>query len=410
MRPTQRLLAALALIASCFFCGCGSDDDAAAPVWTAAWAAAPYELREARQYADLTIRQIMRTTIGGQRVRVRISNRLSEDQIELAAVSLARSVDGALTTERPLPVLFNGDPTVTLAAGESRLSDPVAISVAPLTELALSFYLLDSTEIGTAHGTALRNAFFAPGNQTLQESLTDAFPNMGWWLLSGLEVEADPQPQVVVALGDSITDGFGAREVDGSWPERMAARVGGRYAVLNAGIDGNRILREGNPAFGPSALNRFDFDVLQQAGASVVVILEGINDLQAPAVPQVFRDNPPSPRVDSEDLIAGFRQLIRRARDAGLMVVGGTLLPYVTLDRLIEDGERERTAFNDWVRTSDELDAFIDFDAATRDPADPQRLLPEYDSGDGLHPSDAGYQAMADAAFAVLDPLLQSGS
>jgi lysophospholipase L1-like esterase len=185
----------------------------------------------------------------------------------------------------------------------------------------------------------------------------------------------------------------------------LANLIGGDVAVLNAGISGNRLLRQGDSFFGDSALARFDADVLGQRGVGMLVFQEGINDLQAPALAPAFGDDPPSPPVDSADLIAGTRQIIARARTASLQVVGGTLLPYEQLESLVEGAENERAEFNRWIRESGEFDAVIDFDAIMRDADHPRRLDPRYDSGDGLHPNDAGYQAMAAAAFAVLEDL-----
>ncbi len=396
-RPT---VAATLLVALVY--GCAGDSDH--PQWIGTWSAAQHANDSPRRVENQTIRQVVRTSVGGERVRVRLSNLFGTTPLQIDAASLARSAgEASVEPDSLVHLAFGGEPTVVIAPGAEVTSDPVDVAVTPLEELALSLYFAAPVALGTSHSIALRNAFVSDGNQTLAESLPSASTIGSWFVITGLEVMQRPPPRVIVAIGDSITDGFGSRQPNGSWPERLAQRLEGRASVLNSGISGNRILRTGLATFGPSALERFERDVLRQPGATTVIVQEGINDLQAPAVPAVFGDDPPSPPVTSDELIAGLREIIARARNAGLTVIGGTLLPYPPLSLLIDGGEVTRTEVNLWIRESGEFDAVIDFDAALRDPDNPQQMFPEYDSGDTLHPSDAGYQAMANAAFEVLD-------
>jgi lysophospholipase L1-like esterase len=248
----------------------------------------------------------------------------------------------------------------------------------------------------------LRESFFVPGDQSSAAALTGISRRGSWFVLVGVDVETSDRPEVIVALGDSITDGFGAREVGGSWPERLAQMLGGTASVINAGISANRILRAGRPSAGPSALTRFDDDVLATPGVTTLIVLEGINDIQSPGVPAIFGDDPPAPRLTSADVIAGLTELAERGRAAGLRVVGGTLLPVRILPILVADGNTVRTEVNEWIRTTDLFDAVIDFDAVMADPGFPAAIRREFDSGDTIHPNDAGYHAMAEAARAVL--------
>lgn len=380
---------------------CGSSDGA--PRWLATWSAAPHTEDTPLVVEDTTLRQELRTSIGGDRIRVRLSNRFGTTplRIEAATVGVANGAASVAATSIE-PIEFSGERTVGIAPGSEVVSDPVDLSPPALETLSVSLFFAQRTPLAATHGTALRESYFAAGNQTEAPELSSFSRRGSWLVLIGVDVETTDRPEVIVALGDSITDGFGAQQVNGSWPERLAALFGGSASVVNAGIDGNRVLRTGKAAFGPSALTRFDADVLSQSGATTLVILEGINDIQAPSVPFIFGDERPVTRVTSAELIAGLAELAVRARSAGLSVVGGTLLPYRFLTNLIDDGEIVRSEVNEWIRNSGTFDAVIDFEAAVRDPHMPTQMLPEFDSGDTLHPSDAGYQAMAEEALATL--------
>jgi lysophospholipase L1-like esterase len=242
----------------------------------------------------------------------------------------------------------------------------------------------------------MRNAWLAPGNQVAAQQLADATGFHSYLWLAGVDVLADDQAATIVAFGDSITDGFSVTmDSDRAWPSVLARRLGAQKqiaprAVINMGISGNRVLKEGA---GSSALARFDRDVLSRPGAKSVVLLEGINDIGFSSIPGL----PASEKVTAAQIITGYRMLIARAHLHGLVIIGGTLTAFEGVPTFTEQGETMRQEVNRWIRESGEFDAVVDFDAATRDPAAPRKLKAEYDSGDHIHPNDAGNQAMAEA-------------
>lgn len=382
---------------------CGGGGDTREARWLATWGAAPHGRDNPLRVENATLRQEIRTSIGGKRVRVRLSNRFGAAPLRIDAATIAVAAgDASIDATTLAAIEFEGKRTVEIAPGVDILSDPVDLAPASLQTLSVSLYFEAEATLAATHGTALRESFFVHNDQTNAAALTNITRRTAWFVLVGVEVETTARPEVFVALGDSITDGSGAREVGGSWPERLAEHFGGTASVVNAGISGNRILRSGNAGMGPSALSRFDDDVLAPAGVTTLIILQGINDIQAPGVPSIFGDNPPAPRLSSADVIAALTELTDRARAAGLRVVGGTLLPFRFLPLVIPDGDTIRREVNEWIRIGGVFDAVIDFDAAVSDPEFPSSILRDYDSGDTLHPSDAGYQVMAEAAFAVL--------
>ncbi len=386
-------------------CGGGGDD--AEERWYATWGVAPHAQDTPLKVQNTTLRQEIRIGIGGERVRVRLSNRFGTDPLRIDAATIAVAADSAAVIDPTTieAIEFGGESGVEIAPGDDVLSDPVELSPTSRATLSLSLYFSGEATLAATHGTALRPSFFAHDDRSRDVDLASTSRRNSWFVLVGVEVETRDRQEVFVALGDSITDGFGAREVGGSWPERLSELLGGAATVVNAGISGNRILRAGGAGFGPSAIQRFDDDVLVPAGVTTLIVQEGINDIQAPGVPAVFGDDPPAPRLTSADVIAGLAEIAERGRAAGLRVVGGTLLPYRILPIVVADGETVRTEVNEWIRTSDAFDAVIDFDAAVSDPELPSAMRRDYDSGDTLHPNDAGYQAMAEAALAVLDTL-----
>lgn len=389
----------LLLLASCGGGSAGTEER-----WLATWGAAPHAQDAPLQVENSTLRQEIRTSIGGERVRVRLSNRFGPDplRIDAATIAVAAAGDADIDVTTIEAIEFDGERNVEIAPGVDVLSDPIDLSPNSLETLSVSLYFGARATLAATHGTALRESFFVPGDQSRAVALTDISRRSAWFVLVGVEVETRDRPEVFVALGDSITDGFGAREVGGSWPERLAELLGGTASVINAGISGNRILRTGVAGFGPSALSRFDADVLAPAGVTTLIVLEGTNDIQAPGVPMIFGDVPPSPRLTSADVIAGLTELAERGRAAGLRVIGGTLLPVRILPLVVADGDMVRTEVNEWIRTTDVFDAVIDFDAVVLDPGFPAAIRRDYDSGDTLHPNDVGYQVMAEAALTVL--------
>lgn len=331
--------------------------------------------------ADQTLTQTVRLTASGSALRVRLSNRYGSTSVRLGAVSV--SVAGG-----PLvPVTFDGQSEVSIPAGAPRLSDPVLLPIDALDDVTVNIFYPDETLLPTHR---LRQTVRA-GNATNQAM--PAGPDLARFgvLLNGIEVKTHRPTDVIVAFGDSITEGVTATPGGpGGWPEQLGARLWGesdRWSVVNAGIAGNRLLRRGS---GPSGLERLDADALAVAGARCLIVLEGINDIGRPMQPAYAHET-----VTAEDIIAGYRQIISRSHASNIKVVLATIMPFEGAAYFSENGESIRQRVNAWIRTAGEADGFIDFDRATSDPDRPTLLLPVNDSGDRLHPSDAGYRVMA---------------
>jgi lysophospholipase L1-like esterase len=348
-----------------------------------------------------TIRQIVHTSVGGNRVRVVLSNAFGTAPIEIGAADIAlRDKESTVVAASVKPLTFGGNPKASILPGATLVSDAVEMRVAPLADLAIDLYLPGDLGIGpspvtTHNGASQTNYLSASGDHTGASAFAPAGQAGAWFLLSRVEVTAPAATRAVVAFGDSITDGARSTvNTNNRWPDqlarRLAAQRGTPVAVLNAGISGNRVLGDGA---GLSALARFDKDVLMQTGVTHVVVLEGINDIG------VARSNP-SP--SAADLIAGHKQLIERAHARGLKIYGATLTPFEGAGYFTPEGEAKRQALNEWIRTSGAYDGVIDFDEITRDPSAPTKFAPAFDSGDHLHPGDAGYQAMGDAVDLAL--------
>jgi len=359
-----------------------------------------------------TVRQILHASVGGNRVRVVLSNAFGTAPLKIGAAHVAlrecadakagctRSSDTAIVgAAKSLTV--NGSTAFTILAGASLVSDPVDLAVPALGDVVIDLYVPDDVTGGTSpltwHQGSSQSAYISAGNTAGAAKVDATLRPASWFLLSRLEVVApSANAGVIAAFGDSITDGaVSTVDTNNRWPDhlarRLAAQKGGRpMAVINQGISGNRLLGDGA---GVSALARFDRDVLMQTGVTHVIVLEGINDIGGARQ---------SPTPSAEDLINAHRQLIARARARGLKIIGATLTPFEGAAYYTVEGEAKRKALNDWIRTSGEYDAVIDFDKITRDPANPLRFLPAYDSGDHLHPGDAGYKAMGEAVDLAL--------
>lgn len=347
------------------------------------------------QTASGTQRVRIAVSARGPQIRIRVSNEEGTEPLVLEAASVGLAGDGYVSKPDTLKALtFGGRHGVTVPAGAPVLSDPIALPVAPGTELIVSTYAAGSFKLDPlGNGTVV----VAAGDQTLKSELTAGTPMQGRPAVTGVEVLSPDSQRVIATLGDSITDGnrFTVGELR-SWPEELANRLaarqsGGQYAVVNAGIGGNRILGSG---WGPSALARLDRDVLRIDGLSHLIVLEGTNDIGMSGR-TVFGNHP---IVTSEDLIAGYQQIIARAHARGVKVIFGTITPFgAALTHYSPDNERTRQAVNHWIRTSREPDGVIDFDQLARDPAKPANMRSEFGSEDGLHPGAAGYKAMGDA-------------
>ena len=381
------------------------------------WAAVPTAVPATgvQVLEDVTVRQVVHVSTGGSALRLRLTNEFGDVPLHLGEVHVARR-DPAGSGTDVLPgtdrrVAFSGRSSAVVPAGAPVVSDEVPLRVPERSDLVVSIHLPRSTRVTTLHAFAYQDNVIAAGNVTGARRVRPTSTVGQWLFLSGVSVSTRaPGAGAVVALGDSITNGFettvGANR---RWPDRLAERLAARgrseLGVLNLGVAGNRLLHDPNPPagspaegyaayFGQSALRRFDRDVLAQPGVEHVVVLLGVNDLGHPGT-----SAPLSETVTADDLIAAHRQLIARAHLAGLRITGGTLTPFGgdTLGFYDARTAAARNAVNRWIRTSGEYDAVVDFDAALRDPADPERMLARYDSGDHLHPNDAGMQALADA-------------
>ena len=373
--------------------------------WTAGpmppWAGAPL----APGFFDQTVRQIVRISLGGDRVRVRLSNEFGLRPVEIAAAHIALSgPEGTIQTDTDRSITFSGKSTVTLLPGAPIISDAVDLKVPSLAHLAISLYFANRAEIRTYHLEADETAYISSlGNFVSAQKMPTADKVTSRFFLTGVMVNAPANARVVIAFGDSITDGTRSTvDADNRWPDHLAERFcnspdQGPVAVVNEGIGGNRVLSDG---MGIKALARFDRDVLSQPGVSHVILLEGINDIGWPGT---FL-TPPEEVVTPERIIYGYQQLIDRAHLAGIKIVGGTLTPFedsfagAPLQTFYNpEKEKIRQEVNEWIRNGGAFDGVIDFDAAVRDPKSPSRIRAEYDGGDHLHPNDAGYKAMSDA-------------
>lgn len=384
--------------------------------WVSAWGAAVHaplpfpDLPPSPTFDNQTVRMVVRPTLGGERLRVRFSNEFGTAPTVIGAAHLALvSQGGKIVPESDRVLTFNGKPSTTIPPGSPMLSDAVDFKALPFAEIAISVYLPGKTPASSTHYWAQHETYVSgPGDFSGKVDMPEATPKSSWYWLADVEVWTSDQTAATVTLGDSITDGVGAKQGEYSdWPDDLARRLAGKQglsqlAVVNEGIGGNRILHDGA---GVSALARFDRDVLAQPGVSNLIVLEGINDIGWPHM----RPRPPAngtnhnegpfagEAVSAQDLIAGLQQIIERAHEHGIRVFGATLTPFEGADYFSADGEATRQSVNQWIRTSGAFDSVFDFDAAVRDPSHPSEFRQDYQSGDHLHPSAAGYKAMADA-------------
>ena len=361
--------------------------------WSGTWAASPQAASIPLEFSSQTIRQIVRASIGGTQVRVRVSNAYGANPLRIVAARVGLRTTGASIAAGSDRILtFNGSTSTTIPVGALAVSDPVDLRVPDRVDLAISLWIPGNQSAATEHKLGLQTTYVSPeGDFTGADALPTATTTASYYYLAGVDVGSRVPSRAIVVLGDSITDGLHSTpDANRRWPDRLAERLhahssGSRIAVLNAGISGNRILHD---KAGTNASARLDRDVLVQSGARYVIVLEGINDIGIPV------------GAAAADIIAGHRQIIERAHAMGLKVFGGTLTPFQAFLPGVyysAEGEAKRQVVNQWIRTSNAYDAVIDFDRALRDPANPAVMRPAYDSGDHLHPNDAGYQAMADA-------------
>lgn len=394
------------LIVGFLFVSSGAGTLLAQNRWVATWATSPQKDAEASVWSaeELgagTLRQIVHLSIGGKRLRLHISNRYGAEALHILAVHVAAAIGPGspkIVAKSDKAAFFSGRDDVIIPEGADYVSDPLDFSVPALSDLAITLRVESSGKALTGHPGSRATSFFAPGNLLAAEGFAEAKKITRWYFISGVDVEAAPDAFSIVALGDSITDGRGAT-TDGNdrWPDLFAKRLQSNAAlrnvgVVNQGIGGNRLLTDGTAA---NALARFDHDVLAQAGVRYVVLLEGINDLGMLTHEKEVSEGEHEDEV--RRITGAYEQILSRAHAQGIKVIGATLTPYAGFPfyHPSQANEADRRAVNEWIRKH--FDGVIDFDRAVRDPEHTEKLLPAFDSGDHLHPSPAGFAAMADA-------------
>lgn len=365
--------------------------------WIGTWAASPNLPHSsgvsATGFSDQTIRQTVHTSIGGTRLKLRLSNVYGEQPLTVDAVAVATpNGNGGVEPGSGTAVTFNGTRSVTVPVGATATSDAISRSVAADTDLTVSLYVAGSTGPTTWHRLAASTTYIStPGDHTSDTS-ADAFTTTqsSFFFISGLDVAASSGSGSIVTFGDSLTDGVGSTtDANRRYPNVLARRLSGGTGVLNQGIGANQVVND--TEYGSiGALGRFDQDVLSQPGVRDVIFLEGANDILGA---YYFPDDAPT----ADEVIAAYMNLIARAHGQGLRILGATIPPIGGADEYSEEGEAMRRTLNDWIRNDSTFDGIIDADAVWRDPADPLHLAAAYDSGDGLHPNDAGYAALANS-------------
>lgn len=352
--------------------------------------------------SDASLRQIVRVSQGGDRVRVRLSNAFGRDPLVIRGASIARAAasDRADIAGAIVPLTFAGRPDAVVPAGADWLSDPAALPVAAFADVAITLHIARDPNGQTGHPGSRATSYLARGDATRTRTMTGATTVDRWYMLSGVETQDCGHRGAVAVLGDSITDGRGSTtNRNDRWTDFLARRLAGDratrgLAVLNQGIGGNRVLADG---LGPNAMARLERDVLAQPGVRHLIVLEGINDIGT-----LTREKPATPAQHAAlvaQVTGAYAQIVARARVHGIRVYGATILPFMGTDYYHPDAanEADRQAINAWIRAPGNFDGVIDLDQAMRDPARPAWLNPRYDSGDRLHPSPDGFRAMANA-------------
>ncbi len=385
-------------------CGAGAQVSPLHAVWVGSWAASqqipePQNAAAAEDLTDATIRQIVHLSIGGSQVRVHLSNAFGTEPLRIDAIHVAHVlVGGKIDAATDMGLTFAGRPDVVIPAGAEYISDAVKLSVTPLSDLSVTLHMAEAPARETGHPGSRETSYFAHGSAVGAVELPEAKKIEHWYFLSGVDVPGAPGGFSVVTLGDSITDGHGATtNGNDRWPDDLAQRLQAsgkmrNVGVLNQGIGGNHMLTDG---LGPNVLARFDRDVLAQPGVRTVILLEGINDLGG--LSRAGEATASQHDALVAQMIGSYEQVVERAHTHGIKVLGATITPDVGSDYYhpAPANEADRVKLNEWIRGAGHFDGVIDFDKTVADPTHTDRLRPEYDSGDHLHPSPAGYKAMA---------------
>jgi lysophospholipase L1-like esterase len=396
------------VFASCLLAATLDVDGQSPPAWVGSWAAsqqlpepenslAPDDLR------DATLRQLIHLSVGGRLIRIHVSNAFGTTPVHLLSVHIARPIQissAAIDAATDRAVTFHGTNDVIVPAGAEFISDPIEYPVAPLSNLAISIYFDGPPAAETGHPGSHATSYLIHGNLISAADLAEAKKFDHWYQIAGIDVMAPPGVASIVVLGDSITDGHGATtNGNDRWTDMLARRLqhapaSRKVGVLNQGIGGNHLLTDG---LGPNALARFDRDVLAQTGVRYLIVLEGVNDLGG--LTRTREATPAEHAALVQRIIGAYEQIVARAHTHGITAIGATILPYMGSD-FYHPGpanESDRQAVNEWIRTPGHFDTVIDFDRVMRDRAHPDRLRPDFDCGDHLHPSPAGYAAMGKA-------------
>jgi lysophospholipase L1-like esterase len=396
--------ALVAVLALCLAAWTGfAEPKEADDTWVATWGASPVAPLPANTtntgFTNQTVRSIVHISLGGNEVRVRLSNTFGTESLAIGAAHVAlRSMNAGIVSGTDRALTFSGSNSVTIPPGALVVSDSVKLDVPALADLTVSVYLPGPTGQATWHAAALSTNYISKaGDFTGAADLPVDHTVTSWFYLTDVEVKSSKDTLAIVTFGDSITDGTRSTpDTNHRWPNLLAERLAQRrikLSVVDEGIAGNRVLHD---FVGPNALARFDRDVLAQPGVGYVTVLLGINDIGD--IGRVLTQPGLTPQpVSAEEIIAGHRQMITRAHAQGLKIVGCTLTPFEGAAYFTPEGEIKRQAVNKFIRAGGAYDAVIDFDAVVRDSAHPARFLAMYDSGDHLHPNDAGYKAMAGA-------------
>lgn len=343
-----------------------------------------------------TLRQIVHVSAGGDALRVQLSNLFGHAPLGIDSAAIALSIGAsAIDTGSAVQLTFHGSPSITIPTGAVVVSDFSPLSVPPESDVAVSLFVGGSAAVSTVHSLDEQTVYLAPGNAVSAAELPHADLRESYYWLTEVDAEGPVAPLVVATLGDDLTDGMGSTpNTNQRYPSLLSERLSaegprGPYSVVNAGIAGNRLLRDG---IGPSGLSRFGRDALGPAGVTDIVLLLGINDIG-------FSGALPEQAASADDIITGLSTLIDTTQGTGVSLMLGTLPPFKGAAPPYYDaaGETKRQAVNDWIRSNTDVAAVIDFDQALHDSTDPSRLDPALDSGDHLHPNDAGYAAMAAA-------------
>jgi lysophospholipase L1-like esterase len=404
VRSALRVAAAMAaaMLAASFVHA--TESGGSSETWVATWSAPPMApgsaLTAPHTFENQTVRHVIHISAGGRRVRVRLSNAFGAGPLRIGAAHVALHDDGsAIVPGSDRRLTFSGQAAITIPNGSVVVSDPVSLDVPSRADLAVSVYVPGSTGGATYHESSDQTTYISgPGDFTASVPFDVAETTVSRFWLSVVEVEARDSVNTLVTLGDSITEGFGSTiDANHRWPDFLSARLNPhfgrpRLAIVNQGIGCSRLLYD---FCGPNGSGRFDRDVLAVTGVTHVVVALGLNDIGLPGVVGI-----PSQVVTANEVIIGLDQLIERGHAKGLAVYGVTITPVgasIYPGYFTPENEAKRQAVNHWIRTSGAYDAVLDFDRVLRDPGDPTRMLPAYNSGDGVHPNDTGYEAMANS-------------